>query len=281
MYQGFYINLDRNTQRRQRLERNLAEVGVSDRYQRIAAVDGRAVAGQYKTKLDPGNLGLFLSHARVLEAAGDGKRHLHILEDDAVLGKDALNYLEVVLEQADEQRSDWDLLFTEIYVTPASLELFRILSGAVEKFRRTGGATVLDLKEITFSGTSSMFINRKSLDKYASLVAAGCKQKNPVDLFIRRQVHDGRLNALLTVPFLTTVSDDSLQSDITIDTSDARALTDTVLTALRRAFAMGADVAAIENEIQALHGVTGPQSRLQSLYLRTLAFYFSDKFVFH
>jgi hypothetical protein len=67
MYQGFFINLDRNETRRQALTKHLEERGALARYRRIGAVDGRAVAHEYPSKLDPGALGLWLSHARMLQ----------------------------------------------------------------------------------------------------------------------------------------------------------------------------------------------------------------------
>lgn len=71
-----------NEKRRNFLTRHLEEIGVASRYQRFDAVDGRAVAHEYPTILDPGNLGLWLSHEKLLQANSAQDQHLHIIEDD-------------------------------------------------------------------------------------------------------------------------------------------------------------------------------------------------------
>ena len=69
MYQGYFINLAQNETRRAALLEHLTQIGAVDRYQRVEAVDGREVIERYPTRLDPGNLGLWLTHVEVLKAA--------------------------------------------------------------------------------------------------------------------------------------------------------------------------------------------------------------------
>src|SRR5262245_43004179 len=104
MYRGVYLNRARNERRRLALTQRLAEVGAAPYYQRFEAVDGRAVAAQHPTKLDPGNLGLWLSHEHVVEAAAKAAdAHLHIIEYDAVLARNFAPLLDGLLASADRQ----------------------------------------------------------------------------------------------------------------------------------------------------------------------------------
>src|SRR5262245_19235542 len=117
MYRGYFLNLDRNGQRREALTRHLAERGAGERYERWAVVDGKAAAAEHPTKLDPGNLGLWLSHERLLKSI-PADQHVHILEDDAILGTNAVGILDELLGHLDKSLAGWDLLFTDIFVQP-------------------------------------------------------------------------------------------------------------------------------------------------------------------
>src|SRR5262245_19699028 len=118
-FQGYYINLDRNEVRRRALETHLAERGLAHRYQRVPGVDGRAVADQHPIQLDPGNIGCWLSHRKILEANPRPDEHLHIIEDDTIFAANVLSSFDMVLEFADQTVSDWDLIFTDAYISPA------------------------------------------------------------------------------------------------------------------------------------------------------------------
>src|SRR5690348_16506411 len=115
MYTGFFLNLGRNEKRRGLLMRHLADIGASSRYQRFEAVDGRSVASAYDTKLDAGNLGLWLSHEHLLQTYHAPTLHLHIIEDDIIFARNAVHTLENVLQCADGQSGNWDLIFTDVY----------------------------------------------------------------------------------------------------------------------------------------------------------------------
>lgn len=279
MYQGYFINLDRNAQRRDALVQHLAAVGVAARYQRIAAVDGRAVAHEYPTQLDPGNLGLWLSHLNILAQHGASPKHLHVIEDDAVLARTAAHQFDAMLAQADANAPGWDLIFTDVHVSTGDLELFRLLSHAMRRYEQTGRHTLLDLEQIPFACTSSMFINQRSVAKYQELMSTGWQIGKPIDIYLRDLVHQKRLKAYLTVPFVTSVSRDSLQSDILGTVTGAKAVVTAVVTAYRRAFFQDADLPALDAEIQELTRQLGPPSPLTALYLRTLFFRLSDAWV--
>ena len=127
---GRYINLDRSVERRAAFEARLGDLGVLDRYPRFAAIDG--AAAQPGCPLKPGEAGCFLSHYELLrQHVGDG-RHVHVLEDDAVLGPQSVPLIdEIVAGYAMDQ---YDILYTDVSIN-FNLLLF---VGLLEQLRATG-----------------------------------------------------------------------------------------------------------------------------------------------
>src|SRR5262245_36893312 len=101
MYQGFFLNLARNEARRKSLVEELERAGATSRYQWIEAIDGSTVPERFQTKLDPGNLGLWLSQLKLLDASRASNLHVHILEDDSIFATGALQTFDAILQQAD------------------------------------------------------------------------------------------------------------------------------------------------------------------------------------
>jgi GR25 family glycosyltransferase involved in LPS biosynthesis len=274
MYQGFFINLDKNEARRKALTQHLEETGAAGRYQRIAAVDGRAVAHQYETKLDPGNVGCWLSHAKILEANREAKTHLHIIEDDTIFSKSAMSLFDSLLEFADAELSGWELIFTDIYVIPADGRACKDLTRTMKLYQQTKTVGLLDLHHVGFSGTSSYFVNWKAIDKYAKLMSSPGVDGLPIDLYLRGLVNEKVLKAYVTAPFLTSVSRNSLQSDISGEMKLSRAVFDT----FRRAFFQDADLQSLDAEMQEFIKGLEP-SLLEKIYLKALLFTLSDRYV--
>jgi GR25 family glycosyltransferase involved in LPS biosynthesis len=270
VYRGYYLNLARNKQRLERLTQHLQAIGAAARYDWFEAVDGRAVAAAYQTPLDSGNLGLWLSHEQVLRAAPQPGSHLHILEDDAVLAKGAVQILDAVLAEADAHL-EWDLLFTDILV-PLSTEVVRLFAEKLQMFARSNDYTLVELDRIRFACTSSFFINKKSIDQYAGLIAGKWSLGIPIDIHLRNLVHQGHLKAYVTLPFVTTVSRDSLDSDIRGSVDRSRR----VVEIFRRAFFQEADLPALLAEMRELTQGT-EDSLLTSLFLCAISFSQSDQ----
>jgi hypothetical protein len=274
MYRGFFLNLARNEQRRTSLTRHLAAIGALARYRRVEAVDGRAVAPAYETRLDPGNLGLWLTHERVLREHGAADAHLHLLEDDAVLARGAVGIFEDLLRQADERLGGWDLLFTDVLVPLNDPDVFRLFAKEAAAHTQARTFSVVNLARIDFACTSSVFINKASAGKYAGLIAGRWAAGLPIDLYIRGLVRRGELKAYVTVPFVTSVSPDGLASDIRGRVDRSRRVCELV----RRAFFLEADLGALLAEMRDL--TRGARlSPLASLYLEAESFTLSDQWV--
>ena len=269
MYRGVYINLARNKKRRASLVRHLEAVGAASRYERVEAVDGRAVAARFKTPLDAGSLGLWLTHEAILQTHRARGQHLHILEDDTVLVSRASQRFEQVLSDADAG-SSWDLLFTDIFV-PLSVQTLRLLTEQMERHARSGQYARVDLAPIAFASASSLFINKRSIAKYARLIRGKWTRGIPIDLFIRQLVQEGALRASVTVPFLTSIAD-SAQSDVRGKTDRSRQVCDV----FRRGFFEEADHSALLTQMRAL--TKGARlSDLAALFVKAESFSLSDR----
>jgi GR25 family glycosyltransferase involved in LPS biosynthesis len=274
MYQGVFLNLPRSEKRRTALLAHLAAVGAADRYQHCEAVDGRAVAALHPTRLDPGNLGLWLSHEKVLQTLGPAPAaHLHLIEDDALLPQNAVGLFDGVLAQLTAQIPDWDLLFTDVFLAPKT-EFFVLFAEKMRHFAQTQAHTLIDLARLPFCCTTSFFINRASLGKYARLVAGNWKLGRPIDMHLRDLVHQGQLKAFLTVPFMTSISTESLASDINSNVSRSQH----VCLLYRRAFFQEANLPALQAEMQKLTAGCA-SSPLLDLYVDAERFSLSDQFV--
>src|SRR5215831_1337292 len=96
-WHGYFINLERSNDRRASIKAGLARAGISDRYQRFQAVDGRLAASQIPTNLPDGALGCLLSHAAPISLPHPRDRYLHVLEDDATLSRHFVPVMENLL----------------------------------------------------------------------------------------------------------------------------------------------------------------------------------------
>jgi hypothetical protein len=272
-FRGFYINLDRNQVRSASMAKQLADVGMADRYQRCPAVDGRTLGAEYVTTLDRGNLGLWLTHERLLSANKSSESHLHLLEDDAVFPKDANVCIGDLLAKADKDLPDWDVIFTDIFVD-LSFVMFQLLAKCREDYRQGGKLNILPMKGYPFAGTSSLLINAKSIDKYLGLIRGRWTEGMPIDIFLRTRVGQGLLNAYVTMPFATSLSENTTDSDIRGGLDHSRR----VLNAYRRAWFKDAEIGLLAEELRRLTA-TAKVSGLAECYLEAAKFVLSDQWV--
>jgi glycosyl transferase family 25 len=107
---AFYINLDRDSIRRELLEKELARAGIAA--ERISAVDGRAVPDWLKSFYDgqmtPGEVGCSASHLAVYKTIRErGLPFALVLEDDARLADDFLSTIVSAIRMAPRE---WDVI---------------------------------------------------------------------------------------------------------------------------------------------------------------------------
>ncbi|MDM0045556.1 glycosyltransferase family 25 protein [Variovorax dokdonensis] len=117
-FQTFLINLDRSEDRLRTMRQRLERAGLP--WQRVAAVDGktldlrnlrevdeRGFRRRHGKRLNPAEVGCYLSHIKALKAFLDGPwTWALILEDDADFPDDFGTLIEQLLERSDQ----WDVL---------------------------------------------------------------------------------------------------------------------------------------------------------------------------
>lgn len=270
-FRGFYINLERNQRRRDAFLRQLEASRIAHLYERFPAVDGSAIAGHYDTRLDAGSLGLWLAHENLIEMCRHQESHLHILEDDAMLPANAGQLFDQALAHVEAAFPEWDLLFTETFVP---FELFRVYAEPMKLHTKENRFSHLDLAPYYMACLSSFFLNRKSIEKYGRLIKGQWRLGTPIDMYVRRLIREKQLRAYVTVPFMTSLSAESDQSDIRGELDRSHRVYDV----FRRGFYVEADRSALLREMKVLTEGTaiGP---LEGLYLNALVFYLSDRWV--
>jgi len=116
-----------------------------------------------------------------------------------------------------------------------------------------------------------MFVNKRSVAKYARLIRGNWALGMPLDLFIRQLVHQGALRAYVTVPFLTSIAD-SVQSDVRGRTDRSRQVCDV----LRRGLFEEADHPALLARMRALTKGARLSDRA-ALFVKAESFSLSDQ----
>jgi GR25 family glycosyltransferase involved in LPS biosynthesis len=205
----FFINLNRATQRREALEKSFAaEAPPTWTLQRVTALDAEAIeATKIEGALRPAEKACYLSHVKLIEANLGADEPIFILEDDAVFGKKTCHYVDLALKN-EAQKLDWDLIYTDVGITSVGA-----MADLVQMKRRLAArerVVIISLKTLPFAGyiaAAAYIVNAKSLSKLHRLLGESPAINIPYDLMLRKLVHQGRLNAYVLFPFLTSVSD--------------------------------------------------------------------------
>jgi len=228
-WRGCFINLDAQVQRRQRMEAHLAALPWARAYRRFPAHTATPAEAAALGLASAGELGIWRSVMALLadwlaQEPAQGAL-LHVLEDDAVLHPQLAAGAAAVLAA----RPQLHVLFTEAFLTP---ELYlalladrqRLLADGAPQLGVVGG-------EYYLACLSSWVLTpegaRRLLGDLAILLArargaplAGLAAEEvsiwdparaklpPLDLAIRGLIRLGRLQAGLTLPFLSTITSD-------------------------------------------------------------------------
>lgn len=254
-YHGLYINLDRSTARRDAMEKQLDQLGLSSLYARFPAVDGASINSP-RSEIGKGETGCFQSHYRALMSARSRGKFVHILEDDAILSSS----VRPVIEEAIAQNlfEQFDVVFTDTFVPP-HLGMLKFLKSAIDELpssRPLGLANfkLADLANQNFSCLTSYVVAPKAIDRLLALyqqeIALG--PRAPVDLFMRAAVNAGQLRAACLFPFVTSFDlDEVAKSTLIDDGAKTERPGVTVLAALRHSFFVDRDLARAKRHLDA------------------------------
>lgn len=265
-YRGYYINLRTSEARNNAMQAQLRDLGLEEKYRRFEAVDGQIAKTEHDVKLAPGRLGCWLSHTRVLEQNLGCDQHLHITEDDVVLHRQLPQVF-----AGCESSFEWDLLYTDVYFhPPPSPDDFHRLWTAMRAFRRKRQVSIISLKNLRFTGATSYFVNRSSIDRVYSILNGGWDANIPRDIFLHQRVADGDLKAFTLLPFYSTIRETSLDSTIGRPHIGRNAkLRLEMLNLFRQGFYVDAAVDELRNRAESLREPDSEDS-LVSLYLETV-----------
>jgi len=200
----FYINLDSAAERRISIKRSF-EQNKKENWSltRIPAFDGAYVSNnRIAGSLRPSEKACFLSHREAVRRSLEHDGPSFILEDDSVFGKKTCEFIDRIV--SDTGNLEWDIIYTDVGIPniPDMAELLRLKHqlGADE-------IRILDLKRLPFFAASAYILNAKSKNKLYALLSSEAHFELPYDLYLRKLVFDSTVKALVTFPFLTSVSE--------------------------------------------------------------------------
>jgi len=211
---GAFINLAAQTQRRQRMEAQLASLPWAAGYRRFEAHKATADEASALGLASAGELGIWRSLLALLRewlaSAPPDTALLHVLEDDAVLHPD----LAAAADAAFTALPQLDLLFGDAFLTPdlylALLDEWqRLQQASPRRFGLVGGEhyrSCLSCWLVSGAGARRLLADLEAL--LSELPAAG-RPLPPLDTAIRGLIRAGRLRAAITLPFLATITSDN------------------------------------------------------------------------
>jgi GR25 family glycosyltransferase involved in LPS biosynthesis len=209
-----YINLREAVERRTSLEANIRALPAGKwQVARFEAIDtSRDETRHLPGSASPAEKACYLSHRALLtEMLHAGAMDpFFVWEDDVLVGQ--LTHEAAVSYTKSVGIETWDLLFTDI-VVPDLNNMLLLLTYA-RRLRSLQKIEALDLRSIVFAGTTSYLVNPTALPKLIKLLSGIHSLDKPLDLQLRQWIHQGLIKAHVLFPFVTTVADAGLKSQI-------------------------------------------------------------------
>ncbi|MCW2318436.1 Glycosyltransferase involved in LPS biosynthesis, GR25 family [Rhodoblastus acidophilus] len=226
----FFINLDRETGRRRRLEEKFNRFRTENwRLIRLPAITSQdVIENEIGGCLSPAEKACFLSHREAILNAAKGASDALITEDDALFGASTFAVLDSILSGPDAFEAD--VIFTEVGIPDVETQ-FRLVK-IKQNLPSQSPFVLMDLKGIpSFFAASSYVVRKKSAHKLLDRLSRFATFDAPYDIALRQLIHAGEISAAVIFPFVTSISDDSLTSSIQ---AHDRRKTDAVWMAFRR-----------------------------------------------
>ena len=213
-YIGCYLNLDRAPERRAFMDQQLAQFGLSARYQRFPALEGRNLP-QSSTRMTANEIGCYSSHLSALRHLQPSGLPVHILEDDAILAPvtEAIILNLIGAGSLDQ----YDVILTDIAApinNPAGMaglrELYQSCLGPALPpggQRQVSSVKICDLADMPFSCMASYIVAPRALPALIAHFEAELAQGHaePIDMVLRRLAANRIIKAGCTMPFLTGI----------------------------------------------------------------------------
>jgi hypothetical protein len=210
--EGVFINLDRATARRSAMESQLSDIGLPYAVERFAAIEGSGQPG-CPGNLRPGQYGCWLSHLAALERSLPSRRHLHVMEDDALLSRNLALLPEALATLASDPGASWDVLYLDATLVEIA-DMYQMFEW-VQRARRNGNVHLHPIPaEFTVYGALSYVVNSSRKKNVLEFLRPYLHAGAPIDDVFAAGIRQGRLKAYLTAPFLTSGSEASMASDV-------------------------------------------------------------------
>lgn len=209
----FYINLDSELDRRNRLESNFTK--FKHQKWNLSRVSAYGVESN-EVKCAVGKIratekGCFLSHKSIVEHNKNSSKPIMILEDDAQFGVKSCVAIERFMEQWGSNH-EWDILFTDVAIPQPEkmVELYKLM----RMLKKSDQFKVLTLKGEVFAGATSYILSPSGIKKLNELLSAYSEFDLPYDLYLRQLIWADKLVGVMLFPFVTTISHDADNSQI-------------------------------------------------------------------
>ena len=202
-FKGFYINLDKDKERKMALMKELSKTGKSALYEKFAAIEGNTAEASRKS-LKAGEYGIWNTWIKLLgkiENDSDASYdYVHIIEDDTIVSNELFN----LIEKLSCEESTIDILMTDMYT---NISIYKAFEEQVAKILgQKDQWKVLTTNEYT-GCAASCIIHRSKIRKIKDLLKEEYKSSHliPIDNYLRKASKQGKLTICTTIPFLTTV----------------------------------------------------------------------------
>jgi GR25 family glycosyltransferase involved in LPS biosynthesis len=276
---GAYINLEQSVNRRVQCDSFLKQFHLDHLYERFPGIISTDVYEKYKhTGLSPGKIGCWLSHMEAIKASCDHDYHFHLLEDDFEITP-AFPHLLQDFDKATSKLGDWDIIFTDFTLT--NLRNVNEMKKIIDKVNRLQDEDRFVIEEATnlyAAGNSSYIVNKNSKKKVADILERGLgKSKLPKDIYLREEARKGNLKIFVTLPFLTTLNDTFMDSDILgrIDDRNPSIINNVIF---RKSLSWGADTKTLLKTIKQRLAAQKPIGDRGMIYTHLVAHYVSDEY---
>lgn len=199
---GVFINLDRSVERRAAVEEQLVRAALPYPVARLVAVDGSQRA-DCPADLRPAQYGCWLSHLQAMERSLGSGAHLHVMEDDALLGS-SLADLPGIIDATDAGcGGQWDILFLD--ATLVELDDMQLMYEWTQLAREQRTVHVHRVPEsFSLFGAHSYVVNGRRKREVLSFLQAHLHVGHSIDGILSYGIQTGELRAQLTAPFLTS-----------------------------------------------------------------------------
>jgi GR25 family glycosyltransferase involved in LPS biosynthesis len=243
-----YINLESAKDRDEEFLRSFQQAGFSGDWTitRLNAVNKNSDEVKNTPGIAADSLkGNYLSHVKCLELSISSGNHVFIAEDDTHFSKMTQHWLNTVIGSLAEDT--WDVILADVYISDAT-DMPKLLKTR-RRYLRDGALSVVNVSvwPIAFVGAGAYIVNKRSKEKLLNAVrpmSVDCAY----DLILREVLRTQKLTGLVTLPFLTTISETGDDSQVQ---GDDRMLEVMLYHAFRRLFWIGAeDAPAIQKRCE-------------------------------